>query len=56
LALKFCDTRPFMTSTIIGATSLAQLETNLDAFEKPWSEEIEQRVNDLHARHRNPCP
>jgi len=56
LALKFCDTRPFMTSTIIGATTMAQLETDLAAFALTWSGEIEQRVNGLHARFRSPCP
>lgn len=56
LALKFCDTRPFMTSTIIGATSMAQLETDLAAFAQLWTSDIEQRVNALHARFRSPCP
>lgn len=56
LALKFCDTRAFMTSTIIGATSMEQLQTDLDAFDRVWTPEIEARVSDLHVRHRNPCP
>lgn len=56
LALKFCDTRPFVTSTIIGATSMEQLQTDLDGFEAVWTPEIEKRVHALHVRHRNPCP
>lgn len=56
LALKFCDTRPFMTSTIIGATTMAQLETDLAAFAQGWTSEIEQQVNRLHERFRSPCP
>ena len=56
LALKFCDTRPFMASTIIGATSMDQLKTCIDAFSLEWTEELETAVNDLHARQPNPCP
>jgi aryl-alcohol dehydrogenase-like predicted oxidoreductase len=56
LALRFCDTRAFMGSTIIGATTLPQLRENLAAFEMPWSDDIEAKVNALHAAHPNPCP
>lgn len=56
LALKFVDTRPFVTSTIIGATSMAQLETDLAGFDMEWTDAIERRVNELHLIHRNPCP
>lgn len=56
LALKFVDTRPWVTSTIIGATTMAQLDENLAAFDLPWTDEMETRVNALHAVHRNPCP
>ncbi len=56
LALKFCDTRAFMTSTIIGATNLTQLETDLEAFDAQWSDDLETAVNAIHASHPNPCP
>lgn len=56
LALKFCDSRPFVTSTIIGATSMEQLKADIDAFDTPWNDELEKAVNDLHAAHRSPCP
>lgn len=56
LALKFVDTRAWVTSTIIGATSLAQLEDNLAAFDLTWTDAMETRVNALHEIHRNPCP
>jgi len=56
LAIKFCDTRPFTTSTIIGATSLEQLRTDIDAFELEWSEELETAVNAIHLRYPSPCP
>lgn len=56
LAIKFCDTRPFTTSTLIGATTLEQLAHDMDAFDLPWTPEMERGVNDLHAAHSNPCP
>ena len=56
LALKFCDTRPFVTSTIIGATSMEQLQVCVDAFDMPWTQAISDRVDALHEAQPNPCP
>ena len=56
LALKFVYSRWFVASTIIGATSLAQLEENLNAWEAPWSEALEQAVADIRLRWFNPAP
>lgn len=56
LSLKFCATRGFMTSVIIGATTMAQLQTDIDAFEAPWDDELERAVEHLHATRPNPCP
>jgi aryl-alcohol dehydrogenase-like predicted oxidoreductase len=56
LALKFCDTRPFMTSTIIGATSMSQLATDIDAFDLQWTPELEKAVWQIHQRNPSPCP
>lgn len=56
LAIKFCDSRFFMGSTIIGATSLEQLKTCIDAFDLTWTEEMETAVNRLHKDQPSPCP
>jgi aryl-alcohol dehydrogenase-like predicted oxidoreductase len=56
LALKFCATRTFMTSVIIGATTMEQLAHDIDAFEVNWSDEIEQSINIIHSTTPNPCP
>lgn len=56
LAIKFCDTRHFMASTIIGATSMEQLKICIDAFDMDWTPELEKAVNALHADQPNPCP
>nr|WP_309392015.1 aldo/keto reductase [Chelatococcus sambhunathii] len=55
LALKFVAARPFVACVIIGATSRDQLEQDLAAFERPWSEDIEGRVDAIRLR-SNPCP
>lgn len=56
LALKFVDSRPFVTATIIGATSLDQLKANMAAFELTWTAELEAAVTALHEIQPNPCP
>ena len=56
LALKFCDARQFVTSTIIGATSMEQLKIAIDAFDLTWTDEMEKAVNAIHAAQPNPCP
>ena len=56
LALSFVYRRWFVTSTIIGATSLAQLQENLDAWEKPLSEDILAEIEALHLAYTNPAP
>jgi aryl-alcohol dehydrogenase-like predicted oxidoreductase len=56
LALKFVAARPFTCSVIFGATSAAQLGENLDAFDLPWSDEIEAKLDAVHQRFGNPCP
>ena len=56
LAIKFCDTRPFMGSTIIGSTSMEQLKVCIDAFDLAWSDDLETAVNALHLEQPSPCP
>lgn len=56
LALSFVMHRWFVTSTIVGATSLEQLTENLEAWEKPLSAEILREVEALHLKYMNPAP
>ncbi|MES2906075.1 MAG: aldo/keto reductase [Pseudomonadota bacterium] len=56
LALQFVTTRPFVTSNIIGATALHQLETDIDSIGLEWTDELETAVNSIHLVHTNPCP
>jgi aryl-alcohol dehydrogenase-like predicted oxidoreductase len=56
MALAFCATRPFMTSVIIGATTMDQLKTNIAAASVRVSPELEALINALHQWRGNPCP
>ncbi len=56
LALAFVRSRPFTTAVLVGATSLAQLETNLGSAELVITPEIEARINAIHLLNCNPCP
>ncbi len=53
-ALKFVESREFLTSNIIGATSMAQLKENIDAHEITWTDEMEKEAHRLHKTYR--CP
>lgn len=52
----YVASRPFVTSSIIGATSLAQLEIALAAADVAWTEEMQKAVDAVHQRVGNPCP
>ena len=56
LALAFVNQRPFVTSNIIGATTLNQLEENINSIEIKLSEETLARINEIHAKIPNPAP
>lgn len=56
LALRFVDSRPFTTATIIGATRMDQLKADIEAFELDWTPELEKRVHQCHLLRPNPCP
>lgn len=54
LALAWCYSRWFVASTIIGATNLAQLKENIDAYAIKISDEIVNSINAIHAEIMNP--
>ncbi|MGB0907548.1 MAG: aldo/keto reductase [Maricaulaceae bacterium] len=54
-ALKFVESREFVTSNIIGATSLPQLKENIDAHNVTWTDEMEKAADDIHRRFRSPA-
>lgn len=54
MALAFCKSRWFVASSIIGATSLAQLKENLAAFNVVLPQEALADINAVYARVRDP--
>ena len=56
LAQAFVNTRPFVTSNIIGATTMDQLKENIDSVNIELSDEIMDRINVIHNNNPNPSP
>jgi aryl-alcohol dehydrogenase-like predicted oxidoreductase len=56
MALAFVTQQPFVTSNIIGATSLEQLQENIDSSEIRLSDELLNAIEHIHTQHPNPCP
>ena len=54
LALAWVYSRPFVTSTIIGATNLQQLEDNVMALNIPVSDEVTELINEVYRSHLDP--
>ena len=55
-ANAYAVSRRFVTASIIGATSIAQLELALSAADVTWTEEMQKAVDALHQKLGNPCP
>ena len=56
MSLAFVNQQPFVTSTIIGATSLAQLEENINSISLTLSDEIVQEIEKVQNVIPDPAP
>ena len=56
MALVFVTAQPFVTSNIIGATSLEQLDSNLASIDLQLSEEVLAGIEAIHKAQPNPAP
>ncbi len=56
MALAFVNSRGFLTSNVIGATTLQQLQSNLDSVNLTLNEEILGEIEAIHQRQPNPAP
>ena len=56
MCLKFCEIQEFMTSTIIGATTMEQLKTNIESVNVSLNKEIINEINNVQKIFPNPCP
>ena len=56
LAQAFVNSRPFVTSNIIGATTMAQLKENVESINIELTEDIMNEINLIHNNNPNPAP
>ena len=56
MSLKFCEIQPFMTSVIIGATTMEQLKTDIESVNLKLTDEIIKEINEVQKTYPNPCP
>ena len=55
MALAFVNQRPFVTSTIVGATNLKQLKDNIESIDVTLSDEILEQIDAVHNAIPNPA-
>ncbi len=56
MALAYVNTRPFVTSNIIGATTMQQLRDNVASIDLTLSDDVLEGIETIHSEHHNPCP
>ena len=56
MSLKFIEIQPFVTSVIIGATTMEQLKTNIESVNVNLTNEIIKEINEVQKIYPNPCP
>ena len=56
LAQSFVNSRPFVTSNIIGATTMDQLKENVESINIEFTDEMMDKVNEIHNKNPNPSP
>ena len=56
MALQFVSTRPFVTSTIIGATTMKQLKTDISSIHVTLAEEVLKAIDATNRVYTYPCP
>lgn len=56
MSLAFVNSRPFTTSTIIGATNKVQLKENIESSNISLTNEVLKYINEVHELIPNPAP
>ena len=56
MSIKFCEVQDFMTSVIIGATTMEQLKTDIESVKVKLDEEVIKEINEIQKIYPNPCP
>ena len=56
LAHAFVNSRPFITSNIIGATTMDQLKENIGSINIKITKEMMEKIDLIHNNNPNPSP
>ena len=56
MSIKFCEIQDFMTSVIIGATTMDQLKTNIESVKVNLHKDVINEINSIQRKYPNPCP
>ncbi|OGT34770.1 MAG: aldo/keto reductase [Gammaproteobacteria bacterium RBG_16_51_14] len=56
MALAYVNSRPFLTSTIIGATTMEQLQSNIASIYIQLEKELLEKIEAIHVMYPNPNP
>ena len=56
MSLKFCEAQPFVTSVIIGATTMDQLKINIESVNVNLEKTVIKDINEVQKIYPNPCP
>ena len=56
MALAFINGQIFVTSNIIGATTMEQLKSNISSIKLELSKEIQKEIHSVHEKNSNPSP
>ena len=56
MSIKFCEMQEFITSVIIGATTMEQLKTDIESVNVNLSNEVIKEINNVQKIYPNPCP
>ncbi len=56
MSIKFCEIQKFVTSVIIGTTTMDQLKTDIESVNLNLSDEVIKEINEVQKIYPNPCP
>ena len=56
MSLAFVNQLPFVTSNIIGATTMDQLKENIASIDLKLSEDLLEKIDNIHELQPNPAP
>ena len=56
MALAYVNSRPFLTSNIIGATTMEQLKADIDSIDVKLPKDLIRAIEEIHEKFPNPSP